>query len=146
MGIQSFSYVPPVADFTFTPVKKHIPAAVWGAKFKHSERETEDEHLVKNACMGFSITGKPVTPSEETHDIASEQLLNEEEKFSPLITYGTPVPLSSAWLKSSGVRDTVASEIEAKVTERDVLLKSLGFQDTYHPNKALADEFILTTV
>lgn len=131
------------SDFTFTPVKKHVPGALWGRKFKHSESETENERLVKNACMGFSITGKPVTPSKETHDVRSEKLLNEDEDFGKPVAYGAPVSLDGQWLKTKGVRETVAQQIEAKHTQRSDLLKELGLQQAYHPNKELADEFIL---
>jgi hypothetical protein len=133
------------ADFTYTPIKKHVPGALWGARFKHSESETEDERLVKDACMGFTIQGRPVTPSSQTHDVAREKLLNDPEPFGQSIAYEPSVTLGSEWLKSTGVREQVMNEIEAKVAARNTLLASLGFQETYHPNKELAAEFILTT-
>ena len=130
------------SDFTFTPVKKHVPGALWGAKFKHSEHESEDERLVKNACMGFTITGKPVRPSGETHDVESEKLLNENEDFNggTQIAFGTPATLGSL-LKDSDVENT----IEANADGRNELLQALGFQETFHPKKELAEEFIIST-
>jgi hypothetical protein len=134
------------ADFTFTPVQKHVPGALWGTKFKHSENESENERLVKNACTGFVITGKAPTPSGITHDVASDKLLNEEESFGKQITYGAAVALGGAWLKTSGVRDKVSTEIEATDATRATLLQAMGFLDSYQPQHALADEFILTAL
>jgi hypothetical protein len=136
------------SDFTFTPVKKHVPGALWGSIFKHSENETEDQRLVKNACMGFSIQGKPITASQETHDVASEKLLNNTELFEngKPITFGAPISLNGKWLKSKDVRNSITQNIEAKITERNNLLKALNILESYHPNKELASEFILTAI
>jgi hypothetical protein len=117
---------------------------LWGPAFRHSEDETGDQRLVKNVCMGFSIRGKPVTPAAETHSVLSEQLLNEDEDFGKPVVYATALAPDGEWLKSSGVRETVAGQIEAQATGRSELLADLGFRETYHPNRELVDEFILT--
>ncbi len=135
------------SDFTFLPIKKHVPGAIWGSKFKHSENEPEDERLIKNACTGFLITGKPIKASTETHDVATENLLNENEPFEPSISYEErPIPVGGTWLKSSGVKDQVKETLEQRTAKRTELLQALGFTETYQPNKELADEFIVTAV
>ena len=133
------------ADFTFTDIPKNVPGALWGSKLEHSESEPENERLVQNACVGFYITGKPIETSAETHNVESEKLLNQNEDFGKTIPFGASVSLNKQWLKISGVRATVAQNIESKYTARNNLLTTLGFQDTYHPNQELVDEFILTT-
>ncbi|SFD86832.1 hypothetical protein SAMN05518672_103599 [Chitinophaga sp. CF118] len=136
-------------DFTFAPVVKYLPSALWGPIFKHSENETEDERLIKNACTGFSIKGKPVTPSANTHDVATEKLLDQDEFFNSgnPVAFSKPLQLNGAWLKTTGVRNLVSESIELVADgERRRLLKSLNIREDYYPNKELADEFILSSV
>ncbi len=138
------------SQFTFVPIQKNVPSALWGKRFKHTANEPEDERMIKNACMGFSIKGKPIIPSPEaqTKEVDSDNLLNEYEHFNkapePKIEFGTATDLGETWLKSQGVREAIANEIEAKSAARDNLLKTLDFKETYYPNKELVDEFILS--
>ncbi len=135
------------ADFSFTPIKKNAPGALWGKKLDRSTVPKKEEQLVKDTCMGFSIKGKAAQPSLETHSVDSEKLLNEKEPFGKGIQLGkTPAKLDKEWLKNKGVRNKVTEFIESKQEQRTELLKALGFQDTYYPNKELADELVLTGV
>jgi hypothetical protein len=126
-------------DFIFEPVKKHVPGAVWGDKFKHSENETDDKRLIKNACTGFTVSGKPIIPSEQSHSVLTKNLLNTEEPFLPTISIGDAAEVGDDWLQSNNL------ELESKAAERHALLHDLGFLDNYFPNNELAEEFILTT-
>ncbi|MEL6561456.1 MAG: DUF6603 domain-containing protein [Bacteroidota bacterium] len=132
------------ADFTFVPIKKRVPGALWGPEFRHSEKETADERLIKNVCMGFEIVGKPPIPSSETQDIESEKLLEDVENFGKTITYETNQDPGSDWLKSAGTRQKIIDDLEVRDADRNNLLESLGFEKIYHPNKEIADELLLT--
>jgi len=132
------------ADFTFAPITKNVPSAVWGPKFQHDANESSDAALVKDVCMGFTIKGKPVVASEQTHAVDREALLNEDETFGQTISFPAPVVLGEKWLKTTGVSQMVVDEIEARVAARHEFLAGLGFKDTYYPNKELVDEFILS--
>lgn len=134
-------------DFSFTPIKKNAPSALWGKKLDRSTVPKKEEQLVKDTCMGFSIKGKAPQPSSETHSVDSEKLLNEKESFGKGIQLGkAPAKLDKEWLKNKGVRNKVTEFLESKQEQRTELLKALGFNDTYYPNKELADEFVLTGV
>lgn len=135
----------PVTDrFTFVPTKKNVPGAVWGPKFTHDATGSGEDALVKNVCMGFTITGTPALPSDQTFAVDREALLNEPETFDQLIAFSSPQTLSLEWLKPRSASQKDTEGIEARAPVRYEFLATLGFTDMYYPNKELVDEFILS--
>lgn len=132
------------ADFTFEPIKKHVPGALWGSQFRHAVTESDDQRLIKNVCTGFEIVGKPPIPSSETKEISSSQLLQDIENFGKSISYEANQNLGSDWLKTSGTRQKVIDDLETRDAVRNELLRSLGFEKSYHPDKEIADELLIT--
>lgn len=140
-------------EFTIHPIKKQVPAALWGTSFKQSHGTLRDKSLIDDACVGFSIEGNEPKPSTESHNVASCKLLNEDEYFIDE-TYRiddseTPVQegeVEDEWLSTEGNRTAVETSLETKATERNEFFKTLGFDQDYFPNKELAEEFIITTV
>src|SRR5690606_24683372 len=104
-----------------------------------------DERLINEVCIGFSISGKPIEASLATHDVATSTLLNENELFNEgkQISFDQENALAGAWLKSSG--KSVLDQLEAKVDARHQLLSKLGFQEDFTPERELADALILSS-
>jgi len=55
-------------DFLISPIKKNVPAALWGTKF---QPDLNSDPLVKNVISGFEISAKPSKPSIPTTISAS---------------------------------------------------------------------------
>lgn len=133
------------ADFTFTPIQKNAPGALWGKKLDRKALPDKEAQLIKDVCMGFAVKGKAPQASSETLSVDSEKLLNEDESFGKNIQLSSAAAkLNKEWLKNAGVRNKVYTSIESKHEQRNGLLKTLGFEEVYYPNKELAEEFILT--
>lgn len=135
-------------DFTITPVKKSVPAALWGKVFKQGRHHINQNALIDDACIGFRIEGAAPCPSNDPMDVSNYDLLNEIEYFQNkdfrILTPGEE-ELEDSWLHSSPNQLHVQETLESVTSSRNEFLAELGFEKNYYPNNSLLDEMIITT-
>lgn len=125
------------SDFTYTPIKKNVPAALWGNKLSHG---VNDETLVKDVCMGFEIKGK-ASVGGSAKSIDSKGLLNKDEPiYLDTINKDESKDTPLSW-----VTNQASGELEKQAAVRNGFLNKLGFQKDYYPKKDLIDQLVLTT-
>lgn len=125
------------SDFTYTPIKKNVPAALWGNKLSHG---VNDETLVKDVCMGFEIKGK-ASVGGSAKSIDSKGLLNKDEPiYLDTINKDESKDTPLSW-----VTNQASGELEKQAAVRNNFLNKLGFQKDYYPKKDLIDQLVLTT-
>lgn len=77
------------AQFKITPIKKAMPAGVWGSKLLS---DLSDDQFIKEVPVGFEITPKtPVKPSA-SHFITQEKLLEGDPHTGSQFNWNTELP------------------------------------------------------
>ncbi|HYR11979.1 MAG TPA: DUF6603 domain-containing protein, partial [Longimicrobium sp.] len=116
------SGVDATASFTFTPVRKKAPAALWGGTF---QPELNGASWIDNTLAGFEIRPATPTHASETHAIDRENLQYETVALDtaiatyPITGFAEGTDQGAAYLRAALASD-------ATVTARNTMLQGLG--------------------
>jgi hypothetical protein len=140
------NWQPTDVDFSFRPVLKRVPRALWGERL---EQEMNGERYVENVLSGLEIIPAAPPRPGETQWIAKEELQYTTTHLEPAIAFESmtaftaenidPNSSITAYLKTSLTGDTT-------MNNRRSLLEALGFD--YHRLDiellpGIADELIM---
>ena len=136
--------------FSFEPITKLAPTAVWGLPNMSGGHikppEVDSEQFIENVFFGFRIVPAQQPKPGETHTIGVEHLLYDPVLVDKAYTWATLTPFiaDSTLTDEQAKRDRIQSTIETN-DARDNLLAALGFDVSYVDIKdanAIADGFI----
>jgi len=141
-------WVPVEDQFTFEPVRKKAPTALWGEprltdKGRLKLPETNGQQFVEGALSGFRIVPAKEADPGDTEDINIAELLYDTTLFESPYLWETHPAFGASTADDAGrrnkIRDTVASN-----TNRNTILEALGFDpaETVRVNAAIADAFV----
>ncbi|GIH15128.1 DUF6603 domain-containing protein [Rugosimonospora africana] len=125
--------------FTFTPVIKRLPAALWGDKLTPA---LGDADFVERALAGFEIRpGADAEPTAGT-TVAKDDWQYVDAVVTPTYHWesGTPGPLGGEPAQAQAIRDTIAAG--STVAARDRLLAALGITAPVDVDASVADAFL----
>lgn len=135
-------------QFTFEPVIKKAPTALWGEprltdKGRLKLPETNGQQFVEGAISGFRIVPAQEPDPGDTEDIEVAELQYDAKQFKSHYLWET-LPAFGASTADDGerrkkIRDTVATN-----TNRNSILSALGFEpaEMVSINAAIADTFV----
>jgi hypothetical protein len=135
-------------QFTFEPVTKKAPTALWGEprltdKGRLKLPETNGQQFVEGALSGFRIVPAKEPDPGDTEDINIAELLYDSTLFESRYLWETHPAFEASTADDAGRRkkigDTVASN-----TSRNSILQALGFDpaEMVSVDAAIADAFV----
>ncbi|MFN6501334.1 MAG: DUF6603 domain-containing protein [Nostoc sp. DedQUE01] len=135
-------------QFTFTPVTKNAPTALWGEprltdKGRLKLPETNGQRFIDNTLSGFRIVPAPEPNPADTEDINIAELQYDTTLFEEPYLWETLPPFGAITAEDEErrkkIRDTVASN-----TNRNTILNALGFDvaEMVNVDAAIADAFV----
>jgi hypothetical protein len=124
--------------FTFTPIIKRLPAALWGDKLVPA---LGDEDFVERALAGFEI--RPAADAEPTAGttVAKDDWQYADTPVAPTYHWetGSPGPLGGDPARAQAIRDTITAD--STVAARSRLLAALGITTPVEVDASVADAF-----
>ena len=144
----SDDWVPIEDQFSFIPVTKKAPTALWGEprltdKGRLKLPETNGQQFVEGTLSGFRIVPAKEPEPGDTEDIMVAELQFDTKPFEPPYLWETHPAFEASTADDAGrrqkIRDTVASN-----TNRNSILQALGFDpaEMVSVNAAIADAFV----
>lgn len=135
-------------QFSFIPVTKKAPTALWGEprltdKGRLKLPETNGQQFVEGALSGFRIVPAQEPDPGDTEDINIAELQYDTTLFESRYLWETHPAFEGSTADDAGrrkkIRDTVASN-----TNRNPILQALGFDpaEMVSVNAAIADAFV----
>jgi hypothetical protein len=125
--------------FSFTPVVKRLPAALWGA---HLTPALGDADFVEQALSGFEIRPAAAADPDTGATVGRNKWQYDDAPVSPTFGWqaGPGEPIGGERATAAVVRDTIAAA--TTVTARARLLNALGVTATIDVDPSAADAFV----
>jgi len=128
--------------FACTPIKKKMPAGLWGQNLTPS---LNGQQFIKNALAGFEITPAAPPTAGESEPIERNNLQYETEPLADAYEWASPMSFTAD--SNKGKQDINSSiMVEGTVSNRNDILTKLGFNtedNLIDLNDSVADAFLV---